>query len=151
MCLRGPLLHRLNSSYGGVNSPGAGLSIMGRIEVGIRGPWPAKVLCRPEPAVRATERRLDEVSSLTICCTTAKVTLYVECVSECESVSVCVSMWMCECVHRASALKVWNLGNRVWSMNLNSHSVWVKVGWLLNIKVHMNFNAARLELSLVNS
>lgn len=44
----------------------------------------------PEPAVRTTERRLEEGSSLTICCTTAKVTLYVGCVSEWESVFVCM-------------------------------------------------------------
>lgn len=47
------------------------------------GVWLAPgVLCcqgaaTPEPAVRASEHRPDEGSSLTICCTTAKVTLYV--------------------------------------------------------------------------
>lgn len=45
----------------------------------------------PEPAVGGSECRLDEGSSLTICCTTAKVTLYVGCVSECDSVFVCTS------------------------------------------------------------
>lgn len=54
----------------------------------------------PEPAVRATERSLDEGNSLAICCTTAKVTLYVGCVSECENVFVCPKLYsICVCSH----------------------------------------------------
>lgn len=55
-----------------------------------------------EPAVRASEPRLEEGSILAICCTTSKVTLHVGCMADCGSVFV-----LCLCVRLLSVVLKW--------------------------------------------
>lgn len=106
MCLQSPLLYRWNSSHGRVNSPAAtrrttALSAAGTTGLGLPGVGGGVT---HEPAVRASEPRLEEGSILAICCTTSKVTLHVGCMADCGSVFV---LCLCVCVRLLSVVLKW--------------------------------------------
>lgn len=92
------------TSYGGVNSLGARLSTMCRSEVGIRGPWTAKVLRRRSLLSEGRSAGWTGAVASPSVARQAKVTLYVDCVSESLSGFVCIInvcmllslfMWVC--------------------------------------------------------